>query len=75
MMRAFSGLLRPGGRLLVVASDFGTLTNLPKSLHNRFDTDVMNLDDVDAAMTSPSRTVVSPQSALVRVVDTTYFRP
>lgn len=58
MLRAFSRLLRPGGRLLVVASDFGTLTNLPKSLHNRFDTDVMNLDDVDAAMMTWRDTVL-----------------
>jgi carbonyl reductase 1 len=50
MLRAFSPLLRPGGRLLVVASDFGTLNNLPESLHKRFDTDTMTLDDVDATM-------------------------
>jgi hypothetical protein len=36
--------------LLVVASDFGTLTNLPQPLHGRFDTDVMSLDEVDATM-------------------------
>jgi len=50
ILRAFSPLLRPGGRLLVVASDFGTLNNLPTTLHDRFDTEVMNLDDVDATM-------------------------
>jgi len=50
ILRAFSPLLRPGGRLLVVASDFGTLNNLPTALHDRFDTEVMNLDDVDATM-------------------------
>jgi NAD(P)-dependent dehydrogenase (short-subunit alcohol dehydrogenase family) len=50
MLRAFSPILRPGGRLLVVASDFGTLNNLPESLHKRFDTDTMTLDDVDATM-------------------------
>jgi carbonyl reductase 1 len=50
MLRAFSPILRPGGRLLVVASDFGTLNNLPEPLHNRFDTDAMTLDDVDATM-------------------------
>ena len=50
MLRAFSPILRPGGRLLVVASDFGTLNNLPASLHDRFDTDTMSLDDVDATM-------------------------
>ncbi len=50
MLRAFSPILRPGGRFLVVASDFGTLNNLPESLHRRFDTDTMTLDDVDATM-------------------------
>jgi carbonyl reductase 1 len=50
MLRAFSPILRPGGRLLVVASDFGTLNNLPTSLHDRFDTDTMSLDDVDATV-------------------------
>jgi NAD(P)-dependent dehydrogenase (short-subunit alcohol dehydrogenase family) len=50
MLRAFSPLLRPGGRLLVVASDFGRLRSLPERLHARFDTDRMSLDDVDATM-------------------------
>jgi NAD(P)-dependent dehydrogenase (short-subunit alcohol dehydrogenase family) len=50
VLRAFSPILRPGGRLLVVASDFGTLNNLPASLRKRFDTDTMTLDDVDATM-------------------------
>jgi NAD(P)-dependent dehydrogenase (short-subunit alcohol dehydrogenase family) len=50
MLRAFAPLLRPGGRLLVVASDFGTLNNLPSPLHARFDTEVMTLTDVDAVM-------------------------
>jgi carbonyl reductase 1 len=50
MLRAFAPILRPGGRLLVVASDFGSLRRLPDHLHARFDTDVMSLDDVDATM-------------------------
>jgi carbonyl reductase 1 len=50
MLRAFSPILRPGGRLLVVASDFGTLNNLPAALHKRFDTDTMTLDDLDTSM-------------------------
>jgi carbonyl reductase 1 len=52
MLRAFSPILRLGGRLLVVASDFGTLNQLPEPLHNRFDTDTMTLDDVDATMSA-----------------------
>jgi carbonyl reductase 1 len=50
MLRAFDPILRAGGRLLVVASDFGTLRRLPAHLQERFDTDAMTLDDVDAAM-------------------------
>jgi carbonyl reductase 1 len=50
MLRAFDPILRPGGRLLVVASDFGSLRRLPTHLHARFDTDTMTLHDVDAAM-------------------------
>jgi carbonyl reductase 1 len=50
MLRTFDPILRPGGRLLVVASDFGSLRGLPTHLHERFDTDVMTLDDVDATM-------------------------
>jgi len=50
MLRAFGPLLRPGGRLLVVASAFGSLRNLPAGLHERFATERMTLDDVDAVM-------------------------
>jgi carbonyl reductase 1 len=50
MLRAFDPILRAGGRLLVVASDFGSLRRLPAHLHERFDTDAMSLDDVDATM-------------------------
>jgi NAD(P)-dependent dehydrogenase (short-subunit alcohol dehydrogenase family) len=52
MLRAFSPILRPGGRLIVVASDFGTLRSLPEALHGRFDTDTMSLNDIDATMTA-----------------------
>ena len=45
MLRAFDPILRPGGRLLVVASDFGSLRRLPAHLHARFDTDAMSLDE------------------------------
>ncbi|NUU21839.1 MAG: SDR family NAD(P)-dependent oxidoreductase [Streptomycetaceae bacterium] len=52
LLRVLGPLLRAGGRLLVVASDFGTLHNLPEHLHARFDTDTMSLGDVDAVMTA-----------------------
>ncbi|MGI5323614.1 SDR family NAD(P)-dependent oxidoreductase [Actinomadura nitritigenes] len=63
MLRAFSPILRPGGRLLVVASDFGTLRSLPASLHGRFDTDTMSLDDVDAAMLAWRDAVIAGTAA------------
>jgi carbonyl reductase 1 len=50
ILRAFDPILRPGGRLLVVASAFGSLHRLPARLHERFDTDAMSLDDVDTTM-------------------------
>ena len=50
MLRAFAPILRAGGRLLVVASDFGSLLRLSPRLHKRFDTDAMTLDDIDAVM-------------------------
>jgi hypothetical protein len=33
-----------------VASDFGTLGNLPQALRSRFDTDKLTLDELDATM-------------------------
>lgn len=50
MIRSFGPLLRPGGRFAVTASSFGTLSNLPAHLHSRFDTEAMNLDDLDQTM-------------------------
>lgn len=51
MIRAFAPLLAPGGRLLIMASSFGSLRNLPTPLHGRFDTDTISLDDLDSLMT------------------------
>jgi NAD(P)-dependent dehydrogenase (short-subunit alcohol dehydrogenase family) len=49
VLRAFGPLLRPGGRLLVVASTMGTLHYLAPVLHDRFD-ELASLEDVDAAV-------------------------
>jgi carbonyl reductase 1 len=49
MLRAFLPILRPGGRMLVVASSFGTLDRLPADIRARF-ADARTLDDVDAAV-------------------------
>lgn len=50
MLRSFGPILRPGGRLLVVASSFGSLRELPAQLHGRFDTEALSLDELDATM-------------------------
>ncbi len=47
VLRVFAPLLRPAGRLLVVASDSGSLRQLPAHLHSRFDTETMGLDKLD----------------------------
>jgi carbonyl reductase 1 len=39
VLRAFGPILRPGGRLLVVASAFGSLRRPLAHLHAQFDTD------------------------------------
>ena len=50
MIRSFGPLLRRGGRLVVTASDFGTLAGLPAHLHSRFDTETTSLGDLDQTM-------------------------
>jgi carbonyl reductase 1 len=62
MLRAFDPILRPGGRVLVVASDFGSLRRLPAHLHERFDTDAMSLDDVDATVLAWRDAVVAERA-------------
>jgi NAD(P)-dependent dehydrogenase (short-subunit alcohol dehydrogenase family) len=47
VLRAFGPLLRDGGRLIVVASSFGTLRFLAPALHRHFD-GLSSLDEVDA---------------------------
>lgn len=45
VVRAFGPILRPGGRLIVVASSLGTLAQLPEELWDRFDG--ASLEDVE----------------------------
>ncbi|TCC27459.1 SDR family NAD(P)-dependent oxidoreductase [Kribbella speibonae] len=45
VLRAFGPILRPGGRLIVVASSLGTLAQLPQQLWDRFDG--ASLEDVE----------------------------
>jgi carbonyl reductase 1 len=63
VLRAFDPILRVGGRLLVVASAFGSLRRLPAHLHERFQTDAMTLDDVDATMLAWRDAVVAGRAA------------
>ena len=48
VLRAFGPILRPGGRLIVVASSLGTLEQLPERLWRRFDG--VTLDEVEQAV-------------------------
>jgi carbonyl reductase 1 len=48
VLRSFGPVLRPGGRLIVVASSLGTLGHLPEALQPRFDG--VSLDDVEKAV-------------------------
>lgn len=48
VLRAFGPVLRPGGRLIVVASSLGTLDHLPEQLWPRFDG--VTLDEVERAV-------------------------
>ena len=63
MLRAFDQIVRPGGRMLVVASSFGSLRELPTRLRGVFDTDAMTLDDVDAVMLAWRDAVVEGRAA------------
>jgi carbonyl reductase 1 len=50
IIKAFQGLLNDNSRCIIVASGFGSLNNLNKTLHHKFDVQNMDLDDVDAVM-------------------------
>jgi NAD(P)-dependent dehydrogenase (short-subunit alcohol dehydrogenase family) len=56
ILRAFAPILRPGGRLLVVASSLGRLGNLPSATRSRFPDDA-TLADVDAVLADWVRAV------------------
>ncbi|WP_371599714.1 SDR family NAD(P)-dependent oxidoreductase [Streptomyces sp. NBC_00564] len=55
ILRSFGPALRPGGRLLVVASSLGTLGHLDPRLHHLFDG--ASLDQVDYAVESWRRAI------------------
>ncbi len=49
ILRSMGPILRPGGRLLVVASSFGTLGHLDPRVRDRFD-DARSLADIEAVL-------------------------
>jgi carbonyl reductase 1 len=56
ILRAFLPILRPGGRMIVVASTLGTLGHLPAAVRTRFPDDA-TLADVDAVLADWVRAV------------------
>ena len=50
VIRAFKPMLRDNARFLVVASAFGTLRNIPPSLHDEFDVTMRALEDIERLM-------------------------
>jgi NAD(P)-dependent dehydrogenase (short-subunit alcohol dehydrogenase family) len=49
MLRSFTPILRPGGRMIVVASSFGRLGHLDPAVRPRFE-EARTLDDVEAVL-------------------------
>lgn len=63
MLTAFWPLLRDNGRLVVVASSFGSLRYLPGHLHARFDTETESLEDNESVMDDYAALVESGKAA------------
>jgi NAD(P)-dependent dehydrogenase (short-subunit alcohol dehydrogenase family) len=61
VLRAFAPILRPGGRLLVVASSLGTLAELAPQLHDRFDS-ASGLDELDDVMAAWRDAVIADRA-------------
>lgn len=59
MIRAFGPLLRDGGRFLVVASAFGSLSRLDPRLHGCFETGHLSLDDIAITMNAYAIAVIA----------------
>ncbi len=64
MLRSFGPILRPGGRLLVVASAFGTLGHLDQPLRARFD-EARSFADIEAVV-ADWRTAVRDGTAVAQ---------
>ena len=50
VLRSFAPLLRPNGRMLVVASGFGVLSSLPEELRAQFDTKLYSPEEINERM-------------------------
>lgn len=50
IIKTFRSLLNDNSKCVIIASGFGSLNNLNKTLHHKFDVKNMNLEDVDAVM-------------------------
>jgi carbonyl reductase 1 len=61
VLKAFMPLVRDGGRLLVVASAFGTLRNLPPHLHGHFDVARATPEEIEGVMDEYARLVETGQ--------------
>ncbi|MEV7028169.1 SDR family NAD(P)-dependent oxidoreductase [Kitasatospora sp. NPDC093558] len=64
MIRAFTPLLNDGARFVVVASSFGSLTNLPTGLHPRFDERSVSPEEIEAAMDEYAALVEAGQAKI-----------
>lgn len=49
-LNAFAPIMRENGRLVIVASGFGVLANLPERLRPRFDTKLRSASEIDGVM-------------------------
>ncbi|WP_068878550.1 MULTISPECIES: SDR family NAD(P)-dependent oxidoreductase [unclassified Phenylobacterium] len=64
VLTAFEPLLRPGAHVVVVASSFGVLRQLPTRLHPRFDGPDLTLADIDRTMTGYVQAVRTGRAAM-----------
>jgi len=63
VLRAFAPRLRPGGRLIIVASALGTLDKLDERVRDRFAQAAENLDAVDALVADWRASVLARRAA------------
>ena len=62
MIHTFGPLLRDNARFIVIASGFGSLRNLPPSLHDKFDIATRSLNDIEKVMDEHTHLVETGQA-------------